>query len=181
MIVVGDRKTRENIRSRHLLPNTEMKSSTKFAIFRNKDDSGTIDYCKEIIVSLQKEIPNSEFYSEENGSQIGVSKVFDEKEDIDYVVVVGGDGTMSHTVSRFTTKSTPPIFGVGKGTSFILYNYKFGQLNSILPHFIEKVKNDNVTVDNVIRLKMTVISLSYRRRISRRGTRPSLRMLQCRR
>jgi hypothetical protein len=35
---------------------------------------------------------------------------------------------MTYTVSRFADKSTPPIFGIGKGNSYVLYNYRVSQM-----------------------------------------------------
>lgn len=140
-----------------------MESTLKIAIFRNIFDDDTIEICRDIVIEISHTLPHAELYVEQDGDEFGVEKVFQEDGKYDYLIVVGGDGTMTHTVSRFKNSSTPPIFGAGKGTSYIHYNYRIGQLRKILPLFLSSILAKTVSVDQAIRLKVRVVTGIFRK------------------
>ena len=85
---------------------------------------------------------------------------------------------MTYTVSKFKNQITPPIFGAGKGNSYIHYNYRTGQLKNILPIFLEKVISKSIQVDQAIRLKVRVVIFQFRKRKMEKRIKIS-KSLQC--
>ena len=87
---------------------------------------------------------------------------------------------MTYTVSKFKNKSPPPIFGIGKGNSYIHYNYRIKELKVVLPQFLEKAVKGTVLVDQAIRLRLRVSGEVFRS-FNRNLRRWSSRSCRCRR
>jgi NAD kinase len=80
------------------------------------------------------------------------------KDQIDYIITLGGDGTLLWAAKQFNTSAVPPIVAFAHGSLGFMCNFAFEQHQMILKYILQSVENQScpaeIGTESRLRLKV---------------------------
>ena len=82
------------------------------------------------------------------------------KSEIDYIITLGGDGTILWASKQFSGPSIPPMITFAQGSLGFLCNFTFIDHGEVLKHVFQSVKDQRVSeelgIDQRMRLRINM-------------------------